>query len=214
MECQIRARDSRPKLNIMGQETLILEKPAIRFKAAVLSMIEDYASAGEVRYQNVLELIQNDFSAYIWRLEERSKGSGVGSGFVPETNFWLVRGGTYVVGTSRLRLQLTPATSREGGHISYDIRPSERRKGYGTLQLALVLVKAREAGLSRALVTCDTDNIASARVIQKNGGVLSGQAVSHVTGKLVSQYWIDLSQGYKDVSKVERTPLPPGQTDK
>lgn len=214
MEWPIRSRDSQPKINIMGQETLILVKPAIRFKAAVLSMIEDYASAGENRYQNVLELVQNDFSAYIRRLEERSKGSGLGPGFVPETNFWLVRGGTYIVGTSRLRLELTPATSREGGHISYDIRPSQRRKGYGTLQLALVLVKARKAGLSRALVTCDTDNIASARVIQKNGGVLSGQAVSHVTGKFVSQYWIDLSQGEKDVSKVQRTPPPPDLTDR
>ena len=197
---------------MMGQETLILVKPAVGFRAGILSMVKDYVSVGEDRYQNVLELVQNDFSAYIRRLEDRSKGSGFGSGFVPETNFWLVRGGSYIVGTSRLRLELTPATSREGGHISYDIRPSQRRKGYGTLQLALVLVKAREAGLSRALVTCDTDNIASARVIQKNGGVLAGQTVSHFTGKRVSQYWIDLSQSQKDVLKVKRPLPPPDQT--
>ena len=127
----IRAGDARQKINMMGQETLTLVKPAVGFKAALISMITDYVSAGENRYQNILELVQNDFSAYIRRLEERSQGSAVGSGFVPEANFWLVRGGTYLVGTSRLRLELTPATSREGGHISYDIRPSQRRKGYG-----------------------------------------------------------------------------------
>jgi predicted acetyltransferase len=42
------------------------------------------------------------------------------------------------------------------------------------------------------MVTCDTDNIASARIIEKNGGLLSGHSTSPRSGKSVSQYWINL----------------------
>ncbi len=79
-----------------------------------------------------------------------------------------------------------------GGHIGYRIRPSERRKGYGTLILALTLAEARKLGLPRVLLTCDQDNIASARVIQANGGALASEGYSPQTQTLVSRYWIEL----------------------
>jgi len=91
-----------------------------------------------------------------------------------------------------LRHQLTPALEHEGGHIGYDIRPSARRRGFGTLILALTLERARILGLARALLTCDTDNTASARIIERNGGALAARVVSNRTGKLISQYWIEL----------------------
>ena len=62
-----------------------------------------------------------------------------------------------------------------------------------TLILALTLKKIRALGVSRARITCDTDNVASARIIEKNGGVLSAKVVSARSRRLISQYWIDLS---------------------
>jgi predicted acetyltransferase len=85
-----------------------------------------------------------------------------------------------------------PALEHHGGHVGYAIRPSERLKGYGTRLLALTLDKAREMGLGRVLVTCDTDNFASVRVIEKNGGVLENQVISNRSGKMISRYWIAL----------------------
>jgi len=58
--------------------------------------------------------------------------------------------------------------------------------------LALVLEKARQRFIGRVLVTCDKDNVASARVIQKNGGRLEDERVSRKTGKVKQRYWIDL----------------------
>ena len=83
-----------------------------------------------------------------------------------------------------------PHLEKEGGHIGYDIRPSERRKGYGTVLLALTLKKAQELGLHEVLVTCDSDNVDSVRIIEKNGGELIGRAVSEHTGKEVNRYRI------------------------
>ena len=82
----------------------------------------------------------------------------------------------------------------EGGNIGYAIRPSERRKGFGTLILRLTLEKAKNIGLTRVLVTCDADNVASRKIIERNGGVLAGQVVSEHTGKLVMRYFIDAPQ--------------------
>jgi predicted acetyltransferase len=63
-----------------------------------------------------------------------------------------------------------PMPRHEGGHIGYDVRPSERGKGCGTRLLRLTLQKARELGLDDVLITADEGNAASWKVIERNGG--------------------------------------------
>lgn len=166
--------------------------PNVEFKTEYLSMLEDFLAAGEKRYQNILETVLGDFQTYVRHLEYMSKGIGLRSGYVAYTSFWLVLNDSLILGTSRLRHHLTPALEHEGGHIGYNIRPSQRQKGYGTQILSLTLDRARDRGLSRVLVTCNTDNIASARIIENNHGILKSRLISNNTGKMISQYWIDL----------------------
>ena len=45
-------------------------------------------------------------------------------------------------------------------------------KGYASEILKLTLLEATKCGLSDILITCNEPNIASAKVIEKNGGVL------------------------------------------
>ncbi len=61
---------------------------------------------------------------------------------------------------------------KNGGHIAYGIRPSERQKGYGTKQLELILNFAKQSGLQQVIVACDKDNVASARTAMSCGGIL------------------------------------------
>ena len=138
------------------------------------------------------QLAYQDFSAFIKKLKDASKGIGIPSDCVPATSHWLIREDKTIVGHSNLRHWLTPRLEDFGGHIGYKIHPFERRKGYGTLLLKLTLQKAKEMGLCRVLITCDTDNIASSGVIVKNGGRLASQGASEQTDKPISRYWIDL----------------------
>lgn len=150
-------------------------------------MAKEYQAAGYDRYKSAIE----DFSAFMHNLELHAKGIDLPPGRVQSTTFWLACH-HHIIGRSTLRHRLTPELEKEGGHIGYDIRPSERRKGYGTLILKLTLEKAKAMGMSRVLVTCDADNLGSARIIEKNSGRLQGQVISDKSGKVISQYWIEL----------------------
>lgn len=165
-----------------------LIEPTEALNSELLAMAEEYRAGGDERFREVLE----DFSGYMRQVSFYAAGVNLPPDHVRSDTFFLARGET-IIGRSALRHQLTPALEHEGGHIGYDIRPSARRRGYGTFILALTLEKARSLGLERALLTCDTDNIASARIIEKNGGALAGRVVSQRSGRLISQYWIELS---------------------
>jgi predicted acetyltransferase len=165
----------------------VLIEPTRELWPEFRAMAEEYALAGDSRYRPALE----DFPAYVRGLLDGARGIGLAPGRVPHSTFWLASG-RRLIGRSSVRHHLTPDLEDEGGHVGYDIRPSERRKGYGKLILRLTLAEAGRLGLTRALLTCDADNVASAKVIEGNGGRLHARAVSERSGKLISRYWIEL----------------------
>lgn len=61
---------------------------------------------------------------------------------------------------------------KNGGHIAYGIRPSERGNGYGKKQLQLGLEYAKQLHLEQVIISCDKDNIASAATAKSCGAVL------------------------------------------
>jgi predicted acetyltransferase len=56
------------------------------------------------------------------------------------------------------------------GHIGYAVVPWKQGRGYAKLALALMLPKARAEGLPFVEITTDSENVASRRVIEANGG--------------------------------------------
>jgi predicted acetyltransferase len=164
-----------------------LVEPTEELRPEFLAMAEEYSLAGDPRYRPALE----DFTAYLRGLLDGARGIGLPPGRVPYSTFWLTSG-RHLIGRSSLRHHLTPDLEDEGGHVGYDVRPSERLKGHGKLILRLTLAEARKRGLTSALLTCDADNVASAKVIEVNGGRLQDQAVSKRSGKLISRYRIKL----------------------
>ena len=163
-----------------------LVTPSTQWQSAFLEMARECQSAGDLRYALALD----DFDAYLRRVETGRRGVCLPEGYVPAAEFWLEDDGM-IVGCVRLRLGLTPDLENEGGHVGYDVRPSARRRGYGTALLRLALVEARALGIGRVRVTCDDDNLGSIKVIERNGGVFAGSGVSKRTGKTVRRYWIE-----------------------
>ncbi|MBV1949413.1 GNAT family N-acetyltransferase [Streptomyces sp. BV129] len=130
------------------------------------------------------------FSAWVEQLKQQSDRSvAVGEGRVHATHWWIVEGHCYL-GAIDLRHYLNALLLDVGGHIGYSIRPSARRRGLATWALGAVLPEARALGLDRVLVTCDDDNVGSARSIERNGGVLEDARTTDAGIK--RRYWITL----------------------
>ncbi len=98
-----------------------------------------------------------------------------------------------IVGVSDIRMEENDFIRNFAGQIGYSIRPSRRGKGYATQLLHLTLQQAQKQGFPQVLVTCNQPNQASARVIEKNGGVLQ-EVVAHPGYPDVRRYLIYLHQ--------------------
>ncbi|MFC7305557.1 GNAT family N-acetyltransferase [Streptomyces monticola] len=170
-----------------------LTVPDVRFRASFLEAMAEYAaeeeSPGNTRSRELAEYGASwhepaGFARYVAAVREEEREDGRRpSGFVPGSWFWYVDGDTFI-GRIQVRHRLTPHLRDFGGHIGYGVRPSARRRGHATAMLRAVLPYARTLGVDPALVTCDTVNTASRKVIEACGGVLEDER----DGKL--RYWV------------------------
>ncbi|MFD1521217.1 GNAT family N-acetyltransferase [Pseudonocardia yunnanensis] len=101
---------------------------------------------------------------------------------------WIVEGED-LLGAIALRHRLEDG-ALDVGQVGYGIRPSARRRGLATWALGQILATARAIGLHRVLIVCADDNAASARVIERHGGVLEG--VHNTALGPARRYWVAL----------------------
>ncbi|CAN5379137.1 GNAT family N-acetyltransferase [soil metagenome] len=99
--------------------------------------------------------------------------------------------GGAVIGRVSIRHTLTPTLLQIGGHVGYGVRPTYRGRGYATTMLRLSIERLTGRGVADILVTCDEDNMASRRTIERCGGVL--EDVRHLAEEApgTRRYWID-----------------------
>jgi predicted acetyltransferase len=121
------------------------------------------------------------FAAWVARLADQSDpAKPVEAGRVHCTYRWIVESDR-VLGGIALRHEFNDYV-RWAGHIGYGIRPSARRRGLATWALGRMLGEAHGLGLDRVLIVCEVDNVASAKTIERHGGVLEGvQDTEHGT---------------------------------
>ena len=100
--------------------------------------------------------------------------------FVPETYYYLWDGDR-LVGEFRIRHYLTDALRTGAGHIGYSILKSARGKVYGTEGLRLTVQIAKEIiPEDEIYLRVNKDNIASQKVMIKNGARVAGEDESHL----------------------------------
>ena len=169
---------------------LRLVKLEEKYRGHLNEMMDEWSEADEkIIPYSIRRNDYRDFEIYLNNLEVRTASDGL----VPDSTFFcLDEDRDIFVGAVNIRHWLNDSLLLNGGHIGDGVRPSERGKGIGTKMIALALEECRRLGILRVLMVCDRNNIASARTIQKNGGILENEVV--VNGVVEQRYWIDLGE--------------------
>lgn len=128
------------------------------------------------------------FAAWVALLNGESDPVKMAQTGRPGSTFrWIVEG-DLVLGGIALRHGFNDFVARLG-HIGYGIRPSARGRGLATWALGRILGEARALGMDRVLLVCESDNIASAKTIERNGGVRED---ARNTDPATRRYWIKI----------------------
>lgn len=174
------------------EEILTLEELCDALVPAYLEMVAEFEAAGEGYPYNNIPLARSDPAAFVRELGDERQGIGLPPGSVPQTTYLLVRDGERVVGELRFRPTVPPPYGNNNGHVGYNIRPSERRKGYAAHGLGMLLNKGRELGLEGFMVPVEGENPGSVRTIEKHGGTLFRRDTDPHSGEVTSWYWIGI----------------------
>ncbi|CAM3974829.1 GNAT family N-acetyltransferase [Smaragdicoccus niigatensis] len=134
---------------------------------------------------------ESGFAAWVDRLRSASVLDSTGALRSACTYRWIVESGQ-VLGGIALRHEHNDIVEW-AGHIGYGIRPSARGRGLATWALGQMLEAARQSRMDRVLVVCADDNAASAKTIERNGGILEGVRATPLGP--ARRYWVNIGTG-------------------
>lgn len=171
-------------------DNAFLAEPGFEYKDEYMDFYEEWKASGESIVPWVVSREPSDFEGMLQFLRQNETGEGIPEDWVPSSTYWLVTENKRVIGAVNIRHRLNEKLLQSGGHIGYGIRPSERQKGHASLLLSLALEKAKELGITKALVVCDDWNVPSEKTILKNGGVPDA-SFTEEDGNIVKRFWIE-----------------------
>ena len=170
-----------------------LVRPDLRFHASWAAAVREFEQDGTTMHGSGLwefdtrDLGRAALATEVERLLAQAEPATVRPvGIVACSYFWIVEGAEFL-GYLALRHELNDFLLQEGGHIGYSVRPSRRGEGHATRAVKLALDEARALRLTRVLITCDDDNVASRRTIERAGGAYED------TRGVKRRYWVDLA---------------------
>lgn len=179
----------------MNRLKLVL--PTVEYKEEIMNYKKEFIENGDSMDGTAGLRNAENFEEWHNALCDNMREETVREGLVPATTFLAISNDDgRLIGMIDIRHRLNHYLLNFGGHIGYSVRKSERQKGYATEMLALALKECMKLNIKRVLITCDKGNVASAKTIINNGGILENEILDgNVT---IQRYWISLDKNYKD----------------
>ena len=172
-------------------QKLHLRQPEASDREQVMAYREEFLAI-DSRMDGTCALNEyDDFDTWLANVRAYSAPETTPAGKVPATQYLSLDENEHLVGMVNLRHCLNDYLLEFGGHIGYSVRPADRKNGYAIQMLKLALDEAKALGIDRVRIACDRYNIASAKTIQANGGVLDGERYDPQDSTLTQRYWIE-----------------------
>jgi predicted acetyltransferase len=172
-------------------EELYLIEPSMEHEEAFNEMLAEFEKAKERVYPRTLRPKGMDYISLLRKLEAYRNSETCPAQFVPSDTYFLVNKYNKLLGAITIRHYLNEELLKFDGNIGYGIRPTERGKGYAKTMLKMAFEVCENMGMKRILVTCNKDNIASAKTIIANGGIFENEMIEE-NGTVIERYWIEL----------------------
>ena len=155
----------------MNEKEILLVIPNMELKTDANLYSEECFAIDGIVYGDCGLHKSNTYEEWLEHLKRMRYENAVPEGSVPSTTYFAVhRDSGKIAGMIDIRHRLSERLANRGGHIGYSIRPSFRGKGYAVSMLELALAKCKEIGMNEVLITCDGENIRSAKTAIHCGG--------------------------------------------
>lgn len=168
---------------------MILRELTVEDEIAFYQMLDEWEDSSGF---NLLFGLVSDltFEKFLGLMKDLSEGKNLSPSEVPTTSLYGFVDGA-IVGKVSIRHSLNPHFEKTAGHVGYGVVDKYRGNGYGAAMLARALEFAKGIGLEKVLLICEEENLASIKIIQKNGGVLVS------TSEKRMRFWIELGTSAK-----------------
>lgn len=183
---------------------LYLKEPTMDEKEELIKMVNEFADAND-EYQfeglgNFKKIYDSSYEEFYDGLEVNKHINQINPEWANQTSYVLIDENGHIYGAANIRHELKGKLREIGGHVGYGIRPSERGKGYATLQLKLLLEKMDKMGIDNALITCRENNIGSIKTMNKFIGTADSLIPSRYEGIMEYRYWVDVKKNIKELA--------------
>ena len=139
------------------------EKEALLFKKEFFDNGEHTINGGELLDQT------DSYDEWLVQVTANTDTKTVNPSWVVTDTFFAFDDNDKLIGVIDLRHELNDYL-KDFGNCGYSVRPSERRKGYATEMLRLILRRAHDIGLNTVQLSVEISNEPSVKTIIKNGG--------------------------------------------